>query len=91
MFILGVVLFIMVTFLLPETVRRKRMDIDEKHTVERFKAFKSMKAAFCPMIVMLGDPTVLLITLYNTVILSCFYFLVSAARKKGVLLLVHSI
>lgn len=72
----------MVTFLLPETVRRKRTPVDEKHAAERFKALKSMKAAFCPMIIMLGDPTVLLITLYNTVILACFYFLVSCLEHN---------
>ncbi|KAI7881722.1 major facilitator superfamily domain-containing protein [Mucor mucedo] len=73
--ILGTVLLMLVIFLLPETLRKKRIVMDEKHAKDRFKALKNLKAAFCPMIGMLGDPTVLLITLYNTVILSCFYFL----------------
>ncbi|KAG2196808.1 hypothetical protein INT47_002735 [Mucor saturninus] len=73
--ILGTVLLLLVTFLLPETLRKKRIVMDEKHAVERFKALRNLKAVFCPMIGMLGDPTVLLITLYNTVILSCFYLL----------------
>jgi hypothetical protein len=73
-----------VTFLLPETLRRKREEVlpsdDEGVTkpAERFKALKNLRTAFKPMIAMLGDPTVLVITLYNTIIFASLYFLVSA-------------
>ncbi|KAI9483228.1 MAG: major facilitator superfamily domain-containing protein [Benjaminiella poitrasii] len=82
--ILSGVLLLMVTFLLPETLRKKRdsevltdgsHDATEKRKPEKFKALKNLSAAFAPMLVMLGDPTVCVITVYNTVIFSCLYLL----------------
>lgn len=75
----------MVLILLPETVRRKRVEMltsDESgqeivQKIEKFQALKNLKTVFAPMLAMLGDPTVLVITFYNTVIFSCLYFLVS--------------
>lgn len=83
--IIGFVLLLMVLVLLPETVRRKRVEMltsDESgqeivQKIEKFQALKNLKTVFTPMLVMLGDPTVLVITFYNTVIFSCLYFLVS--------------
>jgi hypothetical protein len=66
--------------LLPETVRRKRVlsDHDENGVArERIRTLKKVSAAITPLIVMLGDPTVLVITIYNTVIFACLFFLVS--------------
>jgi hypothetical protein len=86
--IVGAVVLLFVTFLLPETVRRKREQVlpavDEHGQAvtkpsDKFKALKDMRAAFAPMITMLGDPTVLVITLYNTITFASLYFLVSAS------------
>ncbi|KAI8992038.1 major facilitator superfamily domain-containing protein [Mycotypha africana] len=79
--ILSVVLLLLILFCLPETLRRKQVEIapDEVGQVvvkkERFKALENLKAAFAPMLVMLGDPTVVVITIYNTIIFACLYFL----------------
>jgi hypothetical protein len=74
----------MILVLLPETLRRKRVEVltsDGNNRkilkkTEKFQALKNLKTAFAPMLIMLGDPTVLVITFYNTVIFSCLYFLV---------------
>lgn len=84
--IVGAILLLYVTFLLPETVRRKREEVlptfDERGQAilkppEKFKALKIMRTAFAPMITMLSDPTVLMITLYNTIVFASLFFLVS--------------
>jgi hypothetical protein len=71
---------------LPETARRKRSVVevitsDEQIIVvkktEKSQALKTMGTIFIPMIVMLGDPTVMITTVYNTIIFACLYFLVS--------------
>ncbi|KAI7908200.1 major facilitator superfamily domain-containing protein [Cokeromyces recurvatus] len=81
--ILAGVLLLMVTFLLPETLRKKHDSEDcydqdiigKKKQQERFKALKNLQKAFAPMLVMVGDPTVCVITFYNTIIFACLYFL----------------
>ncbi|CEP09811.1 hypothetical protein [Parasitella parasitica] len=81
--IVGIALLLMVLSLLPETVRRKRIEMlssDENNQeivrqTENFQALRNMKTAFAPMLIMLGDPTIIVITLYSTVIFSCLYFL----------------
>lgn len=84
--IVGFVLLIMVFVFLPETVRRERIEMltndnesgqEIVHKTEKFRALQNLKTAFAPMLAMLGDPTILVITLYNTVIFCCLYFLVS--------------
>lgn len=76
----------MVFVFLPETVRRERVEMltndnesgqEIVHKTEKFRALQNLKTAFAPMLAMLGDPTILVITLYNTVIFCCLYFLVS--------------
>lgn len=74
-------LLIMLIILLPETLRKSPTPKSKQciNTYqERFVALKTMRNVFSPMVVMLKDPTVLLITLYNTVIYASLFFLVSA-------------
>ncbi|ORY91427.1 major facilitator superfamily domain-containing protein [Syncephalastrum racemosum] len=66
--ILGAVLFALVAVFLPETLRKKK-DVENK------QAAHSVFRAFAPMIGMLGDPTILVITAYSTVIFGCLYLL----------------
>ncbi|RCH93736.1 hypothetical protein CU098_008459 [Rhizopus stolonifer] len=83
--ILGGVLLFLVTFFLPETLRKKREEektissdseqLSLKEKSEHFKVLKNIKKAFIPMLLMLRDPTVLMITIYNTVIFASLYFL----------------
>lgn len=80
----------MVFAFLPETVRREKVEMltndnesgqEIVHKTEKFRALQNLKTAFAPMVAMLGDPTILVITLYNTVIFCCLYFLVSIATS----------
>ncbi|KAL9559624.1 hypothetical protein MBANPS3_000330 [Mucor bainieri] len=82
--IIGFVLLSMVFVFLPETVRREKVEMltndnesgqEVVHKTEKFRALQNLKTAFAPMVAMLGDPTILVITLYNTVIFCCLYFL----------------
>ncbi|KAK4509398.1 uncharacterized protein ATC70_007749 [Mucor velutinosus] len=71
-------LLIMLIFLLPETLRKSATSKKEQcNGRERFVALKTMRNVFYPMITMVRDPTVVLITLYNTVIYSSLFFLAS--------------
>lgn len=84
-------LLLFVIFLLPETARRKRCieeviitspDNNQQEIVvvkktEGSQTLKTLSTIFSPMIVMLGDPTVIIITIFNTVPFACLYFLVS--------------
>lgn len=74
--ILGGVLLLLVAFLLPETLRREPAAREENGLASAFKAFG-------PMLAMFRDPTVLVITLYSTVIFACLYFLASSGKKRG--------
>ena len=81
--ILGGLLLIAELFLLPETLRLKKPGNDsEKENNKRFRALKNFKAVFAPMVVMLGDPTVLIITAYNTIVFSCMFFVVGGCSFK---------
>lgn len=88
--ILNAALLLMVTVLLPETLRKKRdegevlevvpgedEDQEKKTVVVKkqvyFKALKNLGAAFKPMGMMLRDPTVIMTTIYNSVIFSCLF------------------
>lgn len=79
------VLLIMSAAFLPETLRKKRVvfeksiDKDGNPVVIEDKPpsfLDTLKVSFKPMVVMLYDPTVNLLTAYNTVIFACLYFLV---------------
>lgn len=68
----------MLIFLLPETLRKSPSFKNEQgNAKDRFVALKTMRNVFTPMVVMVRDPTVVLITLYNTVIYASLFFLVS--------------
>jgi hypothetical protein len=67
----------MVTFLLPETVRKKQVEQSYTSSKEKFRAFKNIRDAFVPMVSMLRDPTICITTLYGTVIFASLFFLVS--------------
>lgn len=68
----------MLVVLLPETLRKSPASKNEQcNGKERFVALKTMRNVFTPMVVMVRDPTVVLITLYNTVIYASLFFLVS--------------
>ncbi|KAL0137464.1 major facilitator superfamily domain-containing protein [Mucor lusitanicus] len=73
--IIGFVLLSMVFVFLPETVRRTKVEMltndnesgqEIVHKAEKFRALQNLKTAFAPMVAMLGDPTILVITFYNT-------------------------
>ncbi|KAI7856198.1 major facilitator superfamily domain-containing protein [Circinella umbellata] len=76
--ILGGVLLILVAAFLPETLRKKRAkDNDNNNNLNNSSshAIKEMITVFGPMLSMLQDPSVLVITIYSTVIFACLYFL----------------
>ncbi|KAL7312470.1 hypothetical protein PS15m_008225 [Mucor circinelloides] len=69
-------LLVMLIFLLPETLRKSPSFKNEQgNAKDRFVALKTMRNVFTPMVVMVRDPTVVLITLYNTVIYASLFFL----------------
>ncbi|KAI8987088.1 major facilitator superfamily domain-containing protein [Pilobolus umbonatus] len=80
--ILGAVLLVLVTFQLPETFRKHEKHEytvdDEGKRIETkgpTNIFQQMAVAFTPMVIMLQDPTIIVITIYNTVIFASLYFL----------------
>lgn len=89
---IGFVFLLIVIFLLPETARKKQVTVEEvivtssnnnqqeivvvKKT-QGSEFMKTLGTIFSPMLVMLGDPTVIIITIFNTVPFACLYFLVS--------------
>ncbi|OAC98855.1 hypothetical protein MUCCIDRAFT_115100 [Mucor lusitanicus CBS 277.49] len=70
-------LLIMLIVLLPETLRKSPPSTNSElyNGKERFVALKTMRNVFTPMVMMVRDPTVVLITLYNTVIYASLFFL----------------
>lgn len=82
------VLLAMSAVFLPETLRKKRLQVIEKTMdIEQDKShvtkietpsfFSTLRTSFKPMVTMLHDPTVLILTVYNSVIFACLYFLVT--------------
>lgn len=75
-------LLIMSAVFLPETLRKQRYkqtttEQEKEDLVIQAPSFlTTLKVSFKPMIVMLYDPTVNLLTVYNSVIFACLYFLV---------------
>lgn len=78
--IVGGLLFLMVLFFLPETLRRKRLSetdlADQEIAAKRESTLKRAFAPFKPMIGLLSYPNVLIITIYNSVIFGSLYFMV---------------
>lgn len=86
--IYGVLLLVMVVFLLPETLRIKKhtttenleeesvLNQNEKETV-RLQFLNNVQLLFLPILIMTKDPTVLLVTVYNTIVFSSIFFVVS--------------
>lgn len=70
---LGGLLFILVAVFLPETLRKVKSQDDQQRSPNHVKNFFQ---AFMPLLVMLHDPTILVITIYSTVIFACLYILV---------------
>ncbi|KAK4521317.1 uncharacterized protein ATC70_011932 [Mucor velutinosus] len=70
--IVGGVVLVLVAFFLPETVRKTRPKVVEG---KASSVFKNLRMAFAPMIVMLGDPTILIMTLYGSIIFASLFFL----------------
>jgi multidrug resistance protein len=85
--IIGFILLVFIIFSLPETLRLKKPSTDEhipvtinepvsiQKKLDRF--IKLVRSIFSPMIVMTRDPTVIIITIYNTIVFSCLFFIVS--------------
>ncbi|KAL9544813.1 hypothetical protein MBANPS3_007445 [Mucor bainieri] len=70
--IFGGVVLVLVAFFLPETVRKTRpTTINDKAP----GVSKNLHKAFAPMIAMLGDPTILIMTLYGSIIFASLFFL----------------
>lgn len=76
--IIGAVLMLKIVFLLPETLRRSKDTSQVEAKKKHFPVLKKVSSALYSLIVMLGDPTVLVITIYNPVIFASLFFLVSA-------------
>ncbi|KAF1800206.1 major facilitator superfamily domain-containing protein [Mucor lusitanicus] len=70
--IFGGVVLVLVAFFLPETVRKTRPAVQKG---KGSSVFKNLRVAFAPMIVMLGDPTILIMTLYGSIIFASLFFL----------------
>ncbi|ORY94533.1 major facilitator superfamily domain-containing protein [Syncephalastrum racemosum] len=68
--ILGGILLVITTVLLPETLRKGK--IQQKNTQG---AWQQLKRDFKPMFVMMRDKTVILITTYHTIVFASLYFL----------------
>lgn len=66
--ILNAVLILLMIAFMPETLRKKKIDSKE---------CKITSQALMPLLCMFFDPNVMLITLCNTVIYTCLYFLVN--------------
>lgn len=74
--IIAAVLVVAMVFFLPETLRLQKM-IDTHKGPKQSRVLKNMQSVYSPMIVMLRDPNVLIITFYNTIIFSSLFFIVS--------------
>lgn len=79
--IVGVLLFLMVVFFMPETLRKKHADkLDIEKEAKKRNAMDTVRhvlAPFKPMIALLSYPNLMIITLYNAVIFGALYFMVS--------------
>lgn len=76
-YIIGGIVLVLVALFLPETVRKPRPSmVKGKQT----SVFSNLRTAFTPMVVMLGDPTILIMTLYGSIIFASLFFLVSYTR-----------
>ncbi|KAI8583392.1 hypothetical protein K450DRAFT_223413 [Umbelopsis ramanniana AG] len=77
--IVGGLLFVMVLFFLPETLRKKKLDEADlselKATAKKESTLKRVFAPFKPMIGLLSYPNVMVITMYNSVIFGSLYFM----------------
>jgi len=74
---------------LPETLRKQRPDEDEQFNKEIAEGkqvkkegaltnlSKALSTSFKPMFILSRDPTVIILTAYNTIIFACLYFLAS--------------
>ncbi|OAD06603.1 hypothetical protein MUCCIDRAFT_118861, partial [Mucor lusitanicus CBS 277.49] len=78
--IFGGVVLVLVAFFLPETVRKTRPAVQKG---KGSSVFKNLRVAFAPMIVMLGDPTILIMTLYGSIIFASLFFLVNHTRYNA--------
>lgn len=73
-YIIGGIVLILVALFLPETVRTSRPSMVKGKSSS---VFRNLRTAFTPMVVMLGDPTILIMTLYGSIIFASLFFLVS--------------
>lgn len=78
--IVGGILFTMVLFCLPETLRKKHDEHWDEATIPQKRSMmeniRHVFAAFKPMLGLLTYPNVMVITMYNTVIFGALYFMV---------------
>ncbi|KAI7879282.1 MFS general substrate transporter [Lichtheimia hyalospora FSU 10163] len=70
--VLGGLLFILVAIFLPETLRKDKSQTDQQRSPNYVR---NVLRAFIPLLVMLRDPSVLVVTIYSTVIFGCLFFL----------------
>jgi len=73
---IGGIVLVLVTLFLPETVRKTRPTIEDDNIKGNNSVFRNLSTAFAPMAVMLGDPTILIMTLYGSIIFASLFFLV---------------
>ncbi|KAG1122985.1 hypothetical protein G6F42_010970 [Rhizopus arrhizus] len=71
----GGIVLVLVTLFLPETVRKTRPTIEDDNIKGNNSVFRNLSTAFAPMAVMLGDPTILIMTLYGSIIFASLFFL----------------
>lgn len=76
--IIAAVLLVAMIFFLPETLRLDKTTKENTlNNPKQSRVIKNMQSVYSPMIVMLRDPNVLIITFYNTIIFSSLFFIVS--------------
>ncbi|KAI9244232.1 major facilitator superfamily domain-containing protein [Sporodiniella umbellata] len=73
--ILSGVLLILTAAFLPETLRKPKPEVTETKRSALSEFSNVMYTSFKPMVILFFDPTVLLLTAYNTVIFASLYFL----------------
>ena len=78
--IVGSLLFVMVLFFLPETLRRKKVNeadlAEQEIAAKKEGTLKRAFAPFKPMIGLLSYPNVMVMSIYNSVIFGSLYFMV---------------
>ncbi|CEP19202.1 hypothetical protein [Parasitella parasitica] len=72
---LGGCVLALVTFFLPETVRKKRAALGKNRLETNVVRTNSIRSTFAPLVTMLSDLSILIMTLYGTIIFASLFVL----------------